>query len=256
MIDMHSHILYGVDDGPKTKEETIKMLEKAVEEGITDIISTSHSNHPMFDVKANTVFEQVNELQQEINNRQLPLTIHMGHEARIFDSITVEVLEKRIHLLAKSNYLLLELPSCSVPQYTTHIISQLLSQGITVIIAHPERNKAIAEKPERLERLIRAGAVAQITAGSLAGHFGKSVQQLSLNLVRANLVHTYGSDVHNLETRPFLFNEGLDFLEKKKELDAIDLLLENNARIIENKPFIIYEPEEVRNRKVWGFFKF
>ena len=94
----------------------------------------------------------------------------------------------------------------------------------------------------------------QITAGSLAGQFGKKIQKLSLDLVKANLVHTYGSDVHNLTTRPFLFNEGLSFLEKKKQLDAVELFLENNARIIENKDFILYEPEEIPLKKSWLIF--
>src|SRR5690606_27765534 len=127
---------------------------------------------------------------------------------------------------------------------------------ITPIIAHPERNKGIAEKPERLERLIREGAVAQITASSIAGHFGKSVQKLSTQLVKANLVHTYGSDAHNLSTRPFLFEQGLAFLEKQKLLDSVDLLLENNIRIVENEPLTIYEPDEVKTKKWWNIIKF
>ena len=111
----------------------------------------------------------------------------------------------------------------------------LLGEGIIPIIAHPERNRAIAEKPARLERLVRHGALAQITAGSLAGHFGKNVQKLSLQLIEANLVHTYGSDVHNVDTRPLLFNKGLDYLEKKKHHDLADILLENNERIVQRQ---------------------
>lgn len=255
MIDMHSHILFSVDDGPKNKKESIEMLEKAAKEGITNIIATSHSNHPMYDVSSIDVIKQVSELQNELYHRQIPLTIHIGHEVRIFENVTEACLSKQVLTLNNSNYILLELPSSTVPQYTIQIIRKLVDKDITPIIAHPERNKAIAEKPARLERLIREGAVAQITAGSLAGHFGKVIQKLSLNLVRANLVHSYGSDAHNLTTRPFLFNEGLDYLEKKKQLDAIDILLENNNRIIENQPFIIYEPEEIQKRKLWNIFK-
>lgn len=254
MIDIHSHILFGVDDGPENKAQSIELLKKAAEEGISDIISTSHSKHPMYDVPATTVMEQLKEIQNDLDDLQIPITVHIGHEVRIFEEIIQAVESKQIHTLADSNYLLIELPSYSVPQYTMHIIQNLLSKDITPIIAHPERNKAIAEKPERLERLIREGAVAQITAGSLAGHFGKKIQQLSLNLVRANLIHCYGSDAHNLTNRPFLFNAGLDYLEKKKELRAIDILLENNVRILENKPFIIFEPEEIPKRKLWNFF--
>nr|MBO2506994.1 capsular biosynthesis protein [Bacilli bacterium] len=254
MVDIHSHILYGVDDGPKDIEESMEMLEAAVTEGITDIISTSHASHPQFDVPADVVIEQIQELQMKLDERQVPLTIHIGHEVRISEKIVERCISNQVHLLANSNYLLLELPSSGIPLYTKNMIHELLRHDITPIIAHPERNKAIAEKPERLERLIREGALAQITAGSLAGFFGKKTQQLSLDLVRANLVHTYGSDAHHVTSRPFLFNEGLAVLEKKKEHDAIDLLLENNARILSNEPLIIYEPEEISKRKWWKMF--
>lgn len=254
MIDMHSHILWGVDDGPKALEETIEMLEQASKEGITAIIATSHAKHPQYHVPYDIVNEQIETLQQELTNRAISLQLHSGHEVRLCDNMVELIQQKQLHTLANSRYVLLELPSSTVPSYTKNIVLALLEQGMTPIIAHPERNKAIAEKPARLERLIREGAVAQITAGSLAGHFGKTVQKLSLQLVEANLVHTYGSDVHNLTTRPFLFDAGLDFLEKKKQVDAVDLLLENNARILENKPFILHEPEEIQTKKWWQIF--
>lgn len=249
MIDIHSHILFDVDDGPKTKEQSIAMLKAAAKEGIKHLISTSHSGHPMYDVSAETVLQQVKELQEELDERQIPITLHVGHEVRISENIVEKFKNEQIHTLAGSEYLLLELPSNSVPYYTKELIRECLIAGLTPVIAHPERNRAIADKPSRLERLIREGAVAQLTAGSIAGHFGRKVQKLSLDLVRANLVHTYGSDAHNLKTRPFLFNKGLAYLEKKKELDAVDLLLENNDRILRNERLIVYDPEEVKNRK-------
>ncbi|MFJ8234257.1 tyrosine-protein phosphatase [Ureibacillus sp. NPDC094379] len=250
MIDIHSHILYNVDDGPQELEQSLAMLEEAAKEGITDIISTSHSFHPQYNVSASIVTEQVSLLQNELLQRNISLKIHTGHEVRLCEEIVELCQTKQIHLLANSNYLLLELPSSTVPQYTKNIISALLAEGILPIIAHPERNKAIAEKPERLERLIREGAVAQLTSGSIAGHFGNAVQKISLELVRANLVHTYGSDAHNLTTRPFLYNEGLDYLEKKKELDTVDFFLENNERVVKNNPLVIFEPE-VKQKKIW-----
>ncbi|MFC7685310.1 tyrosine-protein phosphatase [Ureibacillus sp. GCM10028918] len=249
MIDMHSHFLWNVDDGPKTFEESIELLKQAAKEGITDLISTSHSQHPQYNAKFDTVNDQIQQLQIELTNRNIPLTLYRGHEVRLNEKLISLLQEGQIHKLANSNYVLLELPSSHVPNYAKNIIHQLSIQGLTAIIAHPERNKGIAEKPERLECLIREGAVAQITAGSLAGHFGKSVQKLSLDLVSANLVHTYGSDVHNLTTRPFLFEKGLAYLEKKKRLDAVDLLLKNNKSIIRNEPLVLFEPETVKKRK-------
>lgn len=254
MVDMHCHILWNVDDGPKSMQETMKLIEQALKEGITTIISTSHSNHPQYDVNYQVVMNQIGILQNELINNNIPLTLYTGHEVRLSDQIIPLYQTKQIHTLANSQYLLLELPTDTVPSYTKHIIHELLLEGITPIIAHPERNKAIAEKPNRLLQLIQLGALAQITAGSLTGHFGRAVQKLSLDLVRANLVHVYGSDAHNLTTRPFLFDEGLCYLEKKKELEAVDILLENNARILENKPFYIKEPEAIDTAKWWKIY--
>ena len=252
MVDIHSHILWDVDDGPRSIEQSIDLLKHAVHEGITDIIATSHVFHPLYDVSFQTVKNQVLLMQEEIKKFAFPLTLYTGHEVRLFENLLSCYKAKKIHTLANSNYLLLELPPDNVPYYTTHIIRDLLTEGIIPVIAHPERNKAIINRPIYLERLIREGAVAQITAGSLAGHFGRTIQNLSLDFVKANLVHTYGSDVHHLVKRPYLFNKGLEFLEKKKELDAIEILLENNAKILENKPLFIQEPEKIENTKWWS----
>lgn len=251
---MHSHILFNVDDGPKTSEETICLFEQAVAEGITAIISTSHALHPFYNVPFDVVNEQIAQLQTEIDLRNLPLKLYPGHEVRLAGNILELYEKKQLHTLANSNYLLLELPSNFIPKYTRDLIYTLLTAGITPIIAHPEKNREIAENPNYLQQFIRDGALAQITAGSLAGIHGSDIQKLSLKFIRSNLVHTYGSDVHNLKTRPFLFEKGLRVLEKQKELDTVDYFLENNERIIHNQPLILYEPEDNFTKKRWKFF--
>lgn len=179
LIDMHSHILWDVDDGPTMLEETLQLLEYAVKEGITHLISTSHYNHPHYHVNYQVIKNKINLLQQMVIEHSIPLTIHTGHEVRLFENIISSYHSKEIHTFANSNYLLLELPTNTVPLHTANIISDLLKEGITPIIAHPERNRAIAEQPSKLTKLIRCGALAQITAGSLVSHFGKNIQKLS-----------------------------------------------------------------------------
>lgn len=254
MVDMHSHILYAVDDGPKTMDESVELLSLAVDDGLTDIISTSHVLHPMYNVAVDDVLNQVHQLQQYLTAHQLPLSIHTGHEIRIHENVVEKLKNKEVLSLANSRYVLIELPSSSVPTFTKLLLSEIQQAGYIPIIAHPERNKAIAENPEKLRELINSGALAQITAGSVAGHFGKSVQQLSLKLIEANCIHTYGSDVHNKETRPFLFDAGLTYLEKNKLADMVELLLENNARILSDDQMIVLEPEKIRTKKWWQLF--
>lgn len=251
MIDIHAHFLWAVDDGPKTIEETILLLERAVHEGITEIVATSHRFHPQYNATYEIIHNQIQALQYQLMTHSIPLILHPGHEVRLTEKIIPLFRNNQIQTLANSKYILLELPSYSVPYFTIQMIRNLLAEGLVPIIAHPERNKAIVERPILLERLICEGAVAQVTAGSLAGHFGRAIQNFSLELVKANLVHVYGSDVHNLTSRPFLFAEGLNFLEKKKQLNAIELFLENNQRVIQNQPLIVPELEKIETSKWW-----
>lgn len=254
MIDIHMHILFGVDDGPQTIEETMRILEIASSEGVTDVIATSHALHPQYHVAADEVRSQVRLLNDIIKSSEIGITLHSGQEIRLAQDLVDKLKEKKILTLADSQYLLLELPSGMVPAYTTSIINQLLSEGVTPVIAHPERNRAIAEKPERLERLVRAGALAQITAGSVAGSFGKNIQKLSFQLIESNLIHLYGSDAHNTTVRPPLFEKGLDVLEKKKFGDYADLMIVNNEMLIKNERLTILETKDLESRKKWWIF--
>ncbi|PIC83071.1 tyrosine-protein phosphatase [Sporosarcina sp. P1] len=251
MIDIHSHLLFGVDDGPDTIEGTMRMVEEAASEGITQLVVTPHAYSPHYHVPVQEVESQVRMLGDIIQVAGIDLTLSVGQEVRLHEHIIENLLNKDILTLANSRYLLLELPTQHVPAYTIKIIQSLLEEGIVPIIAHPERNKGIAEKPERLERLVRHGALAQVTAGSVAGHFGKNVQKLSIQLIEANLIHAYGSDAHNTDNRPFLFNKGLEVLGKKVDMDTVDMLLVNNQQIIQNKLLTIYEPETPVIKKWW-----
>ncbi|MDW0112994.1 capsular biosynthesis protein [Sporosarcina saromensis] len=254
MIDIHTHILFGVDDGCETLEESMELLGDACNEGITDIICTPHALHPQYNVTIEQVTNKLALLSENIEKKGLSIRLHPGQEIRLCEDLVEKVLNREVLTLANSKYLLLELPSHTIPSYIINIIQSLVSIDIVPIIAHPERNRAIAENPQRLEKLIRHGAISQITAGSVAGHFGKNIQKLSLKLISTNLVHTYGSDAHNSSTRPLLFDKGLAILEKKKMFDHIDVILENNERIIKNEPLFMLEPEVIGAKKLFGIW--
>ena len=121
MIDIHAHILWAVDDGPNGMEDTIRLLEQAVIEGITEIIATSHSFHPQYHVDYETINNQIHLLRHQLKNDSIPLTLHTGHEVRLSDHIIPLYKAKQIHTLANSNYILLELPSHTVPYYLSLI---------------------------------------------------------------------------------------------------------------------------------------
>lgn len=251
MIDIHSHLLFGVDDGPETMEGTMRLIEAAVQEHISHVIVTPHAYSPKYHVEVPEIESQVRLIQDIIHAAHIDLTLSTGQEVRIHEDLVRNLRNKDILTLAGSRYLLLELPTQHVPAYTTNIVHALLEMDIIPIIAHPERNKGIAENPHRLEKLVRQGALAQVTAGSVAGHFGKTVQKLSMQLIESNLIHTYGSDAHHIVTRPFLFNKGLDVVAKKLGHDTVDMLLVNNQRILRDELLTIFEPEDTVSRKWW-----
>lgn len=254
MIDIHSHILYGVDDGPETIELSHALLRNAVQEGITEIVSTSHVLHPQYNCPSEAVLEQVQALQNWCKEENVPITIHTGHEVRIHEDLAALLDEKKVLPLGNSNYVLIELPSDTVPTYTKPLIIQLQERGYRPIIAHPERNRAIIENPRKLKDLVNHGALTQVTGGSLTGFFGKTVQKSALELIDLNLIHTYGSDVHHIERRPFYYDAGLSVLEKRKQGDLVEVLLENNERVLRNERLILFEPKKTKTKKWWQLF--
>ena len=254
MIDTHSHILAGIDDGAETMEETKQLLDKALEEGLTGIIATPHGHHPNFSTDVTKTKQQLAITKSYISEQSLPIEVYSGNECRLSDKLPERLAAGTALTLADSRYVLLELPSSGVPAYTIPIIQQLIADTYIPIIAHAERNQGIIEKPERLEGLLRHGALAQVTSGSVVGSFGKAIQRTAFTLIDANLIHVYGSDVHNMSKRPFAFKEGLAVLEKKKHVEMIDILLANNECIIQNRAMTILEPLKTQKGKWWNLF--
>ena len=138
MIDIHSHLLYGVDDGPKTIEETLYIVEEAAAEGITDMIATPHAFNPHYHVPSNQVVAQIGSLAEAIKAAGYPVTLHTGQEVRLQGNLVEKLKSKEALTLADSRYVLLELPTHSIPAYAVNIIQTLIGEGFIPIIAHPE----------------------------------------------------------------------------------------------------------------------
>ncbi|WP_342528154.1 CpsB/CapC family capsule biosynthesis tyrosine phosphatase [Chryseomicrobium sp. FSL W7-1435] len=241
MIDIHSHIIWGVDDGPSTKQEAMELIRLAAKEGIEQIIATSHALHPNFHADITEVEQKLQELQQMSDEERLGITLYRGHEVRITEDLVEQIRTKQIAPLHTSTYVLVEFPSGTVPLFTREILRQLVQAGYRPVIAHPERNKVFASNTKKLRELIEAGAFAQVTAGSVSGDFGKEIQRISLKMIDEGLIHCYGSDVHDKKVRAFSFDKGLSYLESKNRQDMVEYFLENNERILQNKNLLIIE---------------
>lgn len=203
MIDVHCHLLPEVDDGPRTMEASLQLARRAVEEGVTSIVVTPHAYHPYFETEHHDITKEVAHLQQRLDEEQIPLTLYVGQEIRIFGELIDALESGEAHSLAGSRYVLVELPSQSLPAYTESLFFQLQAAGYVPVIAHPERNREFALHPEKLHHLVSAGALSQVTTSSLTGQFGRQVRELALTFISNGLSHIVASDAHNVEHRDF-----------------------------------------------------
>lgn len=254
MIDIHNHILVNMDDGPKTKQAMIQLLIQAKEEGITGVIATPHHLNPKFNNSFQNVSLKLAEIRKIPEIKGLGIELFPGQEVRLTEAMINEIEYGSIQGLNKSRYLLIELPFGDVPDNANRLCHELQSLGYIPIIAHPERNKAIAKNPYLLYELICNGALSQLTASSLLGDFGRSAQKLSLRFIDCHLAHFIASDAHSVEHRPFVLNQLFDERKLIPYRNKIEEMIENAKAIVNNK--VVYsdrpcEPEMMRRFLRW-----
>lgn len=255
MIDIHCHILPSIDDGAKDNEMSIQMAKLAVDEGIDTIIATPHHRNGHFENDKSSIIQFVDDLNTLLDAEQIPLTILPGQETRIFGEMVDAYLDDELLSLNHLHqYLLVELSSNHVPRYTQRLFFNLQQQGITPIIVHPERNTEINENPEILYELVKQGALTQVTASSITGHFGKNIQKISIDLINHNLTHFVASDAHNTTTRPFRLREAYETIEVECGQLNRFLLQENAELVTRGKMPIIDPPEMIKRKKFLGIF--
>ncbi len=227
MIDIHSHILPGIDDGSADLAESLVMARMAVQDGIKTIIATPHITGHL--AHRALIQAKVDELQTALKNAAIPLEIVVGGEVPFHFNGTFADFT-----LGRSSFLLLELPHTHVPANASQKIYELHVQGLKVIIAHPERNSEIRQTPDLLDELLECGALAQLTAESVTGDLGIQTQHCAHYLLRRNKVHFLATDCHSSLQRKPLLQKALKIAGKiigKKQASA---LVEENPQLILN----------------------
>ncbi len=202
MIDIHLHILPGIDDGPETIEGSLDLAEMLVRDGIHAAIATPHYNDEFEQRSAAEIKFRVGELQRALTYYRIPLRLFAGHEVQIKPGLVEDIRRGRLATLNGSRYLLLELWSNGWLPETERVVFELRAFGITPIIAHPERLRPIQQDPQRLVRLLQQGALAQLTASSLIGDWGETIQRQAESLLAKGYVHCIASDAHGARKRP------------------------------------------------------
>lgn len=257
MIDLHCHILPGIDDGAKNWEESLLMARNAVDEGITHILATPHHQNRSWINPKNEVIALVDELQDRLDHANIDLTIFPGQEVRIHGDILHNIELNEICFVDEFNkYLLIEFPTSVVPQYTDRLFFDLQSEGITPIIVHPERNRAIMKDPSILKVFVDRGVMAQLTAGSYTGAFGKQIERLSGQLIEANLVHYIASDAHNTTSRTFYMKEAFEKLENNYGREKVITYQDVSRALINGDAVTLPAPKEVQTKRSFlDFFR-
>jgi protein-tyrosine phosphatase len=232
MIDLHCHILPYLDDGPCDLSQALEMARIAVEDGITDIVATPHTENGLYKNSREDVLKAIGNFQGVLNQEGIPLAIHAGSEIHIHCDLVEHV--KNSLLLSVCDhrkYILLELPSVFLPRFTDQLLHELKLSDITPIIAHPERYEAVRNHPDRLAKWMEQGAVVQLNAGSLLGHMGKKTKEFALYLLQRGLVHVLASDGHNSERRRPILADAYRYAAKATSVEAA-LLLKENAKAV------------------------
>jgi protein-tyrosine phosphatase len=253
MIDIHTHILPGLDDGAQSLEESLLLAKAAVEDGIHTLIATPHHANGKYTNSASVVRDNVSQLNEELIRSNIPLVVLNGQEIRLTTQLLEEWEAGELLCLHDSSYMLLELPSGHIPAETASFIYELSLFKIQPIIAHPERNAAIAGNPDLLQQLVEIGALAQVTSHSLNGFFGSKVQQLSLQLCKRNLVHFIATDAHHWQYRGFDLSQAYSLLEQELGVEATEYYKANAESIVSNSPIHILEPQKTRRKwfRLW-----
>ena len=250
MIDIHSHIVAGIDDGSKDIEMTINMLKKAEKSGTTDIIATPHFMRGRFEVEYNEVLKKVKELKEISRENNIDINIYAGQEIYYNKNMLEYYNDNMIGTINNTKYMLIELPMLEFNiDEVINTIYELQIRGITPIIAHPERYKAFIKKPSMINTFIKEGILFQVNAGSITGAFGKDVKKTANKYLESNIYSFIGSDAHRDIGRDTDIKQALDILEISQRKAFID-----NGKLMLKNEEVKFKGTLVKEKKFLGIF--
>lgn len=246
MIDLHCHILPNLDDGPSTLDESLAMARRAVEDGIHTIVATPHTLNGLYVNRVEDVSEHLSILREALSENRIELKLFPGADVHLCPDMLQQIESGEAGTINHARkYMILELPSHTIPRGAKDEIFRLKLNGITPIISHPERNAAIQEDSGILHNLISMGALGQMTAMSLVGDFGTFVKQVSEKLLRQRLIHVIASDAHSADNRPPVLSHAVDCAAEilGSDEEAGHMVTTVPAAILAGEPVDISEPK-------------
>lgn len=251
-VDIHCHLLPGIDDGAKDLEESLAMARLAVADGISTVVCTPHQCGNYSCNQTDTIRCSVDTLQDALHQAQIPLKILPGADVRIESDLVAELRADQILSLADQKcHVLLELPhELYFPLEKLH--RHLKAEGVTGILSHPERNQGLLNQPDLIKPLVEQGLLMQLTAGSLVGTFGEQVQKFSDYLIRNGLIHFISTDAHGPKRRRPLLSRAFERAARLVgEKTAIELCHDNPLCVVKGHQV----PDGIRSSSRGGLRK-
>lgn len=234
MIDIHCHILPGIDDGPSDIETSIKMSKIAADDGITHLVATPHliynETSTIEDIK-----DRIKQLEERVKGEGIEIKLLSGADIRLTYELIYSIEKNEVLTINDSRYFLIELPDLIPPNLENFFFTAEL-KGFVPIITHPERNYSLLSSPKKIEPLRDSGALFQLTAMSITGEFGDRIKGFSAMLLKKRLVDFIASDAHSTVQRtPILSRAYREVSELFNEKEAERIFLENPSAVIENR---------------------
>ena len=232
MVDIHHHLLWGLDDGAKNFEMSLAMAKAAVADGVTEIVCTPHASGQFaFQPELNGQRRKV--LQDALDAEGVTLKLGLGCDFHLsYDNIQEVKQDPTRFSVNGLGYLMVEVPDYGVPQGLAETFYELQLAGLTPILTHPERNPTLQNDLERVAEWMRGGVLVQVTGDSVTGKMGQVAQRTAHKLLERRWVHFLATDAHNLSSRPPRLSEARDVVAKKYGAGYAESLVTENPRCV------------------------
>jgi protein-tyrosine phosphatase len=234
MIDIHTHILPGLDDGSKSWDMSLEMCRLAIEDGITHMVATPHANDT-FAYSRDQIQELVAELDRKVRGQ---VAFSVGCDLHLsFENVEDAISHPERYAIASGQYLLVELSDYGIPPQINDALARLRGAGLIPIITHPERNGILQKRPQRVLEWVDAGCLVQVTASAVTGYWGDAPERIAMWLIEQDAVHVLASDAHDDKRRRPILSEARRHVSRRfgPELSRY-LVQENPLAIVSGQP--------------------
>ncbi|WP_350345073.1 CpsB/CapC family capsule biosynthesis tyrosine phosphatase [Proteinivorax tanatarense] len=250
MIDVHSHILPGIDDGASCIEQAIEMAKIAQQENITKIISTPHYLGEGQDASKESILKAAKLLNQSCVDNGIDIDILVGQELYANINLLEDIKNNNVLPLANTDFLLIEFPMMSLPSWADDILHGIMVLGYKPVIAHPERYGYVINNPDIVKEWINMGCFTQINSMSITGRFGSKVQKVVKELATRDMIHLLGTDSHSHRGRSPKVQDSISLLKNWIGTKDAKMVVDNGFRLLENQELVTKVPQTKRNKFV------